>query len=244
MNEFQIFKHPEFGKVRTLEIDGEPWLIGKDVAEVLGYSNPQYAIRTHVDDEDKGVTEICTPGGNQQMPIINESGLYSLVFSSKLHGARKFRSWVTGEVLPSIRKSCGYIHTQENMTSEELIATALVYAQKKIKEYDARIAALTAQNQIMAPKAKYFDELVERNTLTSFREMAKELGVKEKKFVRFLLDKSYIFRDKKGRIRPYADKNDGLFEVCFKGNTGKNGTQTLITPKGRETFRLLCKRLA
>lgn len=115
MNELTIFENLEFGAIRTVELDGEPWLVGKDVATALGYKNPQEAIRTHVDDEDKGVSEILTPGGKQSVPIINESGLYSLVLSSKLPTARKFRRWVTSEVLPSIRKTGGY--TAKPMTS-------------------------------------------------------------------------------------------------------------------------------
>ena len=110
MNELMIFENPEFGKIRSVEIDGEPWLVGKDVAQALGYKNPQEAIRTHVDEEDKGVSEILTPGGKQNVPIINESGLYSLVLSSKLPGAKQFRRWVTSEVLPAIRKKGGYTH--------------------------------------------------------------------------------------------------------------------------------------
>lgn len=108
MKNMTVFENPEFGAIRTVELDGEPWLVGKDVAEALGYKNPQEAIRTHVDDEDKGVSEILTPGGKQSVPIINESGLYSLVLSSKLPTARKFRRWVTSEVLPSIRRTGQY----------------------------------------------------------------------------------------------------------------------------------------
>lgn len=108
MNELKIFENPEFGKIRTVAIDGEPWLVGKDVALVLGYKNPQEAIRTHVDQEDKGVSEILTPGGKQNLPIINESGLYSLVLSSKLPKAKQFRRWVTSEVLPALRKTGSY----------------------------------------------------------------------------------------------------------------------------------------
>lgn len=110
MNELMIFENPEFGKIRSVEIDGEPWLVGKDVAQALGYTNPQKAIRDHVDEEDKGVNEMFTPGGKQEIAIINESGLYSLVLSSKLPGAKQFRRWVTSEVLPTIRKKGGYTH--------------------------------------------------------------------------------------------------------------------------------------
>ena len=109
MNQMEIFKNPEFGTIRAVEIDGEPWLVGKDVALALGYKNPQEAIRNHVDAEDKGVSEILTPGGMQKLPIINESGLYSLVLSSKLPKAKQFRRWVTSEVLPSIRKHGAYL---------------------------------------------------------------------------------------------------------------------------------------
>ena len=111
MNELQVFNNNEFGQIRTVFMNGEPWMVGKDVAAVLGYGDGKSlanAVARHVDDEDKGVTELMTPGGKQQMVIINESGLYSLVLSSKLPGARKFRRWVTSEVLPSIRRTGGY----------------------------------------------------------------------------------------------------------------------------------------
>ena len=121
------------------------------------------------------------------------------------------------------------------------MSRALRYAEQELKQVRALNSALTVDNQIMKPKADYFDELVERNTLTSFRETAKELGVPPRKFVRFLLDRKYIYRDKKGKLMPYEDKNNGLFETkeCFNDKTQWSGTQTLITPKGRETFRLL-----
>ena len=111
MNELQVFNNNEFGQIRTVFMNGEPWMVGKDVAAALGYGDGKSlanAVARHVDDEDKGVTELMTPGGKQQMVIINESGLYSLVLSSKLPGARKFRRWVTSEVLPSIRRTGGY----------------------------------------------------------------------------------------------------------------------------------------
>lgn len=107
-NAIQIFQNPEFGQVRTLKINGEPWFVGKDVAEILGYSNPRKTIIDHVDEEDKGVTKCDTLGGTQNLTIINESGLYSLILSSKLPGAKKFKRWVTSEVLPAIRKTGGY----------------------------------------------------------------------------------------------------------------------------------------
>ena len=242
-NQIMIFSNPEFGEIRTVEIDGDPWLVGKDVALALGYSNTNDAISRHVDSEDKRGSQITTPSGTQEMTIINESGLYSLVLSSKLPDAKKFKRWVTSEVLPSIRKTGGYIQGQETMSAEELMANALEVAHRILQEREARISALSVQNAIMAPKAEYFDELVERNTLTNFRETAKQLDIPPKKFVSFLLEKKYIYRDQRGKLMPYADKNNGLFEVkeCFNDKTQWSGTQTLVTPKGRETFRLLVR---
>lgn len=241
MNELMIFNNPEFGNIRTMERDGAPWFVGKDVAAALGYKDATKAARERVDTEDRGVAKMDTPSGQQEMTIINESGIYALVLGSKLPTAKKFKRWVTSEVIPSIRKHGGYINGQENMTPEELMASALLMAQKTLAERDARISALTVENQIMIPKADYFDQLVERNTLMNFRETAKALDVPPKKFVSFLLEKKYIYRDKKGKLLPYEHKNDGLFEVKESVNekTNWSGAQTLITPKGRETFRLL-----
>lgn len=129
-NELQLFQNPDFGGVRGLMIDGEPWLVGKGVALVLGYKNPQEAIRTHVDPDDKGVSEILTPGGKQNVPIINESGLYSLIFSSKLPNAKKFKHWVTSEVLPAIRKTGQYKREEagRGVTVDDYLKAASIVA--------------------------------------------------------------------------------------------------------------------
>lgn len=247
MNELMIFNNPEFGDIRTVEVNGEPWLVGKDVATALGYSDTSDALKRHVDEEDKLTRRFTDSGQNREMYIINESGLYSLVLSSKLPGAKKFKHWVTSEVLPSIRKHGAYM-TPETLEAAILnpdtmirLCTALKDEQDKRKALEIANSALAVDNQIMRPKADYFDELVERNLLTNFRETAKQLEVKEKVFIQFLLDKKYVYRDKRGKLLPYADKNDGLFEVkeCFNEKTQWSGTQTFITPKGRETFRLL-----
>ena len=173
--------------------------------------------------------------------FIPENVFYRLAMKAKNEVAEKFQAKIADEVIPSIRKNGGYIAGQETLTAEELMAKALLVAQNTIAQREARISALTVEKQIMAPKAEYFDELVERNTLTNFRETAKELGVPPKNFVKFLLDNKYIYRDKKGKLLPYENKNTGLFEVkeAFNEKTAWSGTQTLVTPKGRETFRLL-----
>ena len=256
MNELKIFEHPDFGKIRTVTIDDEPYLVGKDVAEALGYSNPSKAVIAHVDDEDKRFEMLPiadSQNGNLiKTAIINESGLYSLILGSKLPGARKFKRWVTSEVLPSIRKHGAYMtdETIEQVLSDPdtiiRLATQLKEERSKNKALAQRNTELLVDKQIMQPKADYFDELVERNLLTNFRETAKLFDIKEKVFIRFLLDKKYIYRDQKGHLMPYMEKGRDLFEVKESTNnkTGWTGTQTLVTPKGRETFRLLCKGLA
>ena len=166
MSEIKIFENPEFGSIRTVEQNGEPWLAGKDVAAALGYSNPRDAISKHVDDEDKGVAKCDTLGGNQNMTIINESGLYSLILSSKLPTAKKFKHWVTSEVLPSIRKTGGYISGQESMTDDELMAKALLVAQRQIEQRDARIAE-------MQPKALFADSVCASKSSILVGELAK-----------------------------------------------------------------------
>lgn len=132
--ELQIFSNPDFGEIRTIEQNGEPWFVGKDVAAALGYGEGKSlvnAVANHVDAEDKGVTEMMTPGGKQNMTIINESGLYSLVLGSKLPTARKFKHWVTAEVLPAIRKHGGYIAGQETLSPEELCIYYDPYQRRK-----------------------------------------------------------------------------------------------------------------
>lgn len=252
MNELKIFENSEFGALRGVEINGESWLVGKDVAERLGYKDTADALKRHVDEEDKLTRCFTDSGQSREMYVINESGFYSLVLGSKLPNAKKFKRWVTSEVLPAIRQTGGYIAGEESLTDDELLARALKVMQAKLDQREARIAGLTAENsklivsnQTMLPKAEYFDELVDRNLLTSFRETAKELKVKERAFVGFLLEKKYVYRDKKGKLMPYEAKNNGLFEIkeCTNDKTAWSGTQTLITPKGRETFRLLTQGL-
>ena len=131
MNELKVFNSEEFGDVRTVTINGDPWFVGKDVAAALGFTNPRDAISTHVFDEDKGVESIDTLGGKQKMTVINESGLYALVFGSRLKSAQRFKHWVTSEVLPAIRRTGGYqIHAPQG---KELLALAVLEAQKTIE---------------------------------------------------------------------------------------------------------------
>lgn len=252
MNELKIFEHPDFGTIRITTVDDEPYFVGKDIAGVLGYADLNKAIAMHVDEEDKLNDKTSSSLGQRGGWLINESGLYSLILGSKLPSARKFKRWVTSEVLPSIRKHGAYMtdETIEQVLSDPdtiiRLATQLKEERSKNKVLAQRNTELLVDKQIMQPKADYFDELVERNLLTNFRETAKLFDIKEKVFIRFLLDKKYIYRDQKGHLMPYMEKGRDLFEVKESTNnkTGWTGTQTLVTPKGRETFRLLCKGLA
>ena len=239
MNEMQTFVYSG-AEVRTVQKDGTPWFVLKDVCGVLGVGNVS-DVYARLDTDEKGVGQIDTLGGRQSMNIISESGLYNVILRSDKPEAKPFRKWVTAEVLPAIRRSGGYNAGQNDLSPAELMAKAIKVAEQTLAERDARISSLQVQNAIMAPKADYFDELVERNTLTSFRDTAKELGIPPRKFTQFLLDKKYIYRDKKEKLMPYENKNDGLFEVkeSFNDKTAWSGVQTMVTPKGRETFRLL-----
>ena len=175
MNELQIFKHDGFGEIRTLEINGEPWFVGKDVASILGYSNSRDALRKHVDEEDKGVANCDTPGGIQETTIINESGLYSLILSSKLPQAKAFKRWVTSEVLPAIRKQGSYsLGVPTNFRD----ALYLAYQQQ------VTIEALETENAFkdqkiaeLQPKADYLDTILQSKSLMTITQIAKDYGM-------------------------------------------------------------------
>lgn len=248
MNELQIFNYHD-NEIRTIEKEDGIWWVLADVCKVLGLQKPSM-VAERLDDDERGKFDLPRQGESW---IINESGLYNVIIRSDKAEAVPFRRWVTHEVLPSIRKHGAY------MTPETLekvlcspdtiiqIATALKQEQEKSKALEAVNSSLVVQNQIMAPKADYFDELVDRNLLTNFRETAKQLEVPPKKFITFLLDRKYVYRDKRGQLMPYAQHvENGLFQIKESVNekTKWSGTQTLITPKGCETFRLLCLKTA
>ncbi|MCZ7407282.1 phage antirepressor KilAC domain-containing protein [Parvimonas micra] len=235
MSSLITFENMEFGKLTVMEKDGEFFFIGKEVAEKLGYARGRKAVLDHVDAEDRDEVPFQDAIGRmQKTSIINESGLYSLILSSKLPQAKDFKRWVTTEVLPSIRKNGGYLKNQENMSNEEILANAVLLANHLIAEKEKIIEDLE-------PKAKYFDELVNNHLLTNFRNTAKELHIPQKVFIQFLIEKELIYRDKKNRLLPYAKNNKGYFEVkewCKEGSEAV-GIQTFVTPKGRNYLLLL-----
>ena len=201
--------------VRAIAIDGEPWFVGKDVAEALGYGKGKSitnAVTNHVDDEDKGVTKIMTPGGRQKMVIINESGLYSLILSSKLDSAKKFKKWVTSEVLPSIRKNGGYIYGQENMSEDELLSRALILANSRILSLESKNEQLEEEKQDVTFLSELFVGSKDRWLTT---EIANYYGMSAVKFNKLLF------------MIGLQDKVDGVWEVNEEYK--KEGLKFMIT---------------
>lgn len=170
INPFQLFNNPEFGDLRCIEKDGEPWFVGKDVATALGYSKPTDAVRKRVFEEDRGVSKMETPSGTQQMTIINESGLYSLIFGSKLEKAKRFKHWVTSEVLPALRKTGSYTISQDQngqskpMSREYLLATAFLESQKVIEENTREIARLSVKCNNLNDQVSQDQEVIDAMT--------------------------------------------------------------------------------
>ena len=239
MNEIMIFNNPEFGSVRTVCIDGEPWLVGKDVAVILGYSNPQKAIRDHVDDEDKGMNETFTPGGKQNLLIINESGFYSLVLSSKLPNAKKFKRWVTAEVLPTIRKTGGYVANED-----VFIETYLPFADEPIKQlFRIQCRVINQLNERIRkdePKVKFADHVSDSTNLIDVNKMAKlcaDHGIRigRNRLFAWLRSRGILM----GGNIPYQEYiENGYFRVkesVYETN-GQTRTyqQTFVTGKGQQ----------
>ena len=244
MTDMQIFDYKS-NKIRTIEMNGEPWFVLKDVCEVLGISKYR-DVAERLDDDERAPVRVDTPGGAQEMTAVNESGLYNVILRSDKPEAKPFRKWVTSEVLPSIRKNGGYIADQEKMTDAEILANAMLVAQRTIAAREERIAALSAENNLLAekneeltPKGEYYDRLVDNNSLMSLTDSAKAIGVKPKTFINFLIADKFLYRrSKKGPLLPYEDKNHGYFEVKDRtsSKTGWAGAQTFTTVKGREKF--------
>lgn len=240
MNEIKIYENTEFGSVRTLEINNEPYFVGKDVAEILGYANPQKAIRAHVDEEDRGVNEMDTPGGRQELIIVNESGLYSLILSSKLPNAKKFKHWVTSEVLPSIRRH-GMYATDELLNNPDVAIaafTALKEERERCKALETTVAVQTQQIQELTPKACYYDVVLNCPDLLSTSVIAKDYGKSAKWLNAYLHDKGVQF--KQGGVwllyQKYAEQ--GYTSTKTHNVNGIDGQQhtkvhTYWTQKGR-----------
>lgn len=228
MNKVKIFNSEEFGDVRTVTINGDPWFVGKDVAAALGFTNPRDAISTHVFDEDKGVESIDTLGGKQKMTVINESGLYALVFGSRLKSAQRFKHWVTSEVLPAIRKTGSYQAPQ----GKELLALAVLEAQKTIEEQSKAI-------ERMKPKVIFADAVRASSSSILIGDLAKLLrqngvDIGAKRLFEYLRNHGYLIKRKGSDWNMPTQKsmNMGLFEIKESTHIDGNGCNIVTrTPK-------------
>ena len=235
MNENQIieFTNEQFGKIRTTLINGEPWFVAKDVADNLGYSRAADAIRLHIDDDDKGVGKIPTPGGYQNMTIINESGLYSLILSSKLPTAKVFKRWVTSEVIPSIRKTGGYA-TPEAIYKTLIEPKNLIIVLETLAEEQAKNKKLTAENAVLSVKAKYYDAILASSEALPITQIAKDYGMSAVTLNRLLSEMEIQFKRCGTWIlyQDYADKGYTMTKT-FIINETKSKSYTCWTQKGR-----------
>lgn len=239
MNELQVFKNQEFGSVRTLVINSEPWFVGKDVADVLGYADTNQAIRKHVDNEDRLTRRFDGTGQSRDMTIINESGLYSLVLSSKLPSAKKFKRWVTSEVLPALRKTGQY--QVKELSGQELMAKALIEAQSVLAAKDKQI-------EEMKPKALFADAVATSHTSILVGELAKILkqngiDMGQKRLFAWLREKGYLIKRQGTDYNMPTQKamELGLFEIkegSYVNGSGVNITTKTpkITGKGQQYF--------
>lgn len=236
MNELTVFNNEEFGEIRTMTIEGEPWFVAADVCRALEIGNPSMAVE-RLDDDEKGISTIDTLGGKQRMTIINEPGLYSLVLSSRKPEAKAFKRWITHDIIPTIRKTGGYVNDTAQfidsyfgqLDSAQKHALTMIFNESK---------RMTAQLKEQAPKVDFYDTFVSPNKCTGLRDTAKELGISERKFVNFLIDEKYLYRTPAQQLRPYAKKsNEGLFETKdWYTKSDIVSVRVFFTPQGKQFF--------
>ncbi len=243
MQELQIFKNKEFGEVRTITIGGEPWFVGKDVATALGYTNPQKAVRDHVMEEDRGMNEMDTPSGKQNLVVINESGLYALIFGSKLESAKRFKYWVTSEVLPAIRR-CGVYAVDELLDNPDMAIKAFT----ALKEEREKNRLLQADNERMKPKEIFADAVAASHTAILIGDLAKLLkqnGIEtgQKRLFNWLRENGYLIKRKGTNWNMPTQKSMEmeLFEVKESTVNNPDGSvrinrTTKVTGKGQQYF--------
>lgn len=255
MNNIKVFENNEFGTVRTVEVDREPFFVGKDVAEILGYSNPSKAISMHVDEEDKEFVMMNIansqngnlPIGQTKTALINESGLYSLVLSSKLPTAKRFKRWVTSEVLPAIRKTGGYIGGAENMSEAEIMARAVLIGQRTIEEQKRKIDNLQNEIDVNRPKVLFADAVSASHTSILVGELAKILrgngcNIGQNRLFERLRNDGYLMKCGTSKNIPTQRAMEmGLFEIKEGSYINGNGVNvitktTKVTGKGQTFF--------
>lgn len=243
-NKMMIFENEQFGRVRIINVEGNPWFVSVDVCAALGVSRT--AVR-RLDEDEKGVRSTHTLGGTQKLAVVNEYGLYDLILGSRKPEAKEFKRWITHEVIPSIRKNGAYMtdavieHLEEN---PELVPEYLNHLRDenaRAKELRRQLDTVTGQLAVAQPKAEYYDSFVGKDDLTCFRYTAKELGVSQKKLMGYLLENNYLFRDRHRDGRAFAragKKNDPLFGTRdFYTPHARKSEYTLVTPAGKEHLR-------
>ena len=225
MNDLMVFNNVEFGEIRVVNINNEPYFIGKDVAGALQYKNTRDALIKHVDDEDKADVVVYDGRQNRKMVAINESGVYSLIFGSKLESAKKFKRWVTSEVLVQIRQTGGYIPVKETDSDEEILAKALLIANRTLEKKDKLIAEMT-------PKASWFDEFINSDGLYTSTQVAKMLGFHSAQELNKKLNEMKIIYKQNKSWLPYADVDTTWFKLLVGAKNEHNYSSLKFTAKG------------
>lgn len=237
MNELTVFNNEEFGEVRTITIDGEPWFVANDILRVLAVSNLKDALRTLDDDEKSGVDIIDPHGRKQKTNCISEAGLYSIILRSRKPEAKAFKRWVTHDILPTIRKTGGYMTDELLAKCQKDPNVMFAFAEELLKLRD-KTNVLESKLDVAQPKADFYDTFISPNKCTGLRDTAKELGISERKFVNFLIDEKYLYRTPAKQLRPYAKKsNEGLFETKdWYTKSDIVSVRVLFTPQGKQFF--------
>lgn len=242
MKELQVFNHEKFGEVRALQINNESWFVGKDVARALGYTDTTHTILDHVDKEDRVNSK--TQGqndpelGQRGSWLINESGLYSLILSSKLPQAKKFKRWVTSEVLPSIRQNGGYIMNQEELNDDELLARALLVAQRTIEKRNQTIKQQEERLKLQQPKVEVYDDFISNDDTFGFRELVKYINEKIGKKITENQVREYL---KKEKLYVKQGNKYVVSQECVRRGFGvlkDNLVNGINRPQSRFTFKL------
>ena len=236
-NKLMLFENEAFGKVRTLNLNGEPWFVAADVCSVLDLSNPTIAV-SRLDEDERAKFNLGRQG---DATIVNEPGLYTLVLGSRKPEAKAFKRWITHEVIPAIRKHGVYI-TDEKLKLFAEHPELLDALMKSLYAAHAENLRHRAERQTLLPKADYYDAFMDADGCTNLRTTAKELNVPERWFARFLQQTGFLYRSPAGNLMPYAiPRNRGLFRVRDYVRNGHSGAYTLITPMGKSLFRELLR---
>ena len=236
-NKLMLFENEAFGKVRTLNLNGEPWFVAVDVCSVLDLSNPTIAV-SRLDEDERAKFNLGRQG---DATIVNEPGLYTLVLGSRKPEAKAFKRWITHEVIPAIRKHGVYI-TDEKLKLFAEHPELLDALMKSLYAAHAENLRHRAERQTLLPMADYYDAFMDADGCTNLRTTAKELNVPERWFARFLQQTGFLYRSPAGNLMPYAiPRNRGLFRVRDYVRNGHSGAYTLITPMGKSLFRELLR---